>query len=72
MVGGDESKIHVVYCKIQLSFFVGKVLQEKDGMSSLMSLQESVRVLMRRSPALSYSGSECFCRVVFRPDCVCW
>ena len=54
-VKGDKSKIHVVYDKIQISFFVGsamaanctpdveKVLQEKYGMLSRKSLQESAQ-----------------------------
>ena len=47
-VNGDKSKIHVVYGKIQISFLVGtllkeKVLQEKDGILSRKSSQESVQ-----------------------------
>ena len=50
-VKGDESKIHIVHGKIQISFFIGstmaakytpegEVLQEKDGLSSRKLLQE--------------------------------
>ena len=59
-VGGDESKIHVVYGKIQKSFFLGSATAAKytpegeglageDGTSSRRLLQESVQSSVRLS-----------------------